>query len=139
MPPVREAPIWEPRFVERLVVAGFDAHEAVLTKTGDNVLALKSMALWIAAYEARLKAGDETPCFELAVYSDTYPILENGDGEPMGRAELGPEATAALDELILDAQTHPFSAADVEWMERTTREHEASRSQTAPAPRPQLE
>jgi hypothetical protein len=139
MPPVREAPIWEPQFVERIVAAGFDAHEAVLTKSGgDNVLALKAMTIWMSAYGERLKAGDETPVMELATYSDTYPILEDDDGEPMGLAELGPEAAAALDLLIEDAQTHPFEAADLEWMETTTRAHEASRmrSQTAPTPKP---
>jgi hypothetical protein len=140
LPPFRSAPIWEPRFVERLVVAGFDAHEAVLSKTGDKVLALKAMTLWVSAFEARLKSGDEAPAMELAVTSDTWPVFDDDDG-PTGRAELSPEAAAALDELIEDAMTFPFEADDVAWMETTTHEHEASRvrSQTAPVPRPQLE
>jgi hypothetical protein len=130
--PFGREPAWPTEFAERLAMAGFDSHAAVLAKTNDNTLAIKAMWLWTLAYQADLEAGNDAPRPELAQVGDGAPEM---DDEPETRPRTrDAETEAILDKLILDASTEEFDPADVAWAEETTRGWLESQRKSPTAP-----
>src|SRR5262245_27693778 len=80
-------------FAERLAMAFFDSHAAVLMRTGDEALAITAASVWTREFEAALNKDLTATKPELSTFDE--------DLNPFGRERRDPKAARELKRLLV--------------------------------------